>query len=95
MDESDLKVLELDRQKQAERATVIKIALEALSHRLLTLVAMLLSAVATFWCMLQPDYVRVVTTLLLPPLLLLLLVLLLVFEFCLVLNAALLAHGWF
>ena len=64
MDESDLKVLELDRQKQAERATVIKIALEALSHRLLTLVAMLLSAVATFWCMLQPDYVRVVTTLL-------------------------------
>ena len=65
MNESDHQIIEKhERERQEQRETVLKIALDVLSHRSLTLIAMLLNAGAASWCMLNPDWIRAVTALL-------------------------------
>jgi hypothetical protein len=64
MDQSESRILETDDKSRAFRAELLKVGLEALSHRLLTLVAIVLNAGAAAWCMLSPDALRVVTGLL-------------------------------
>lgn len=64
MDESDQLQFERDQQRQERREIVLKIALDVLSHRFLTLIAMLLNAGAAAWCMINPDVLRAVTALL-------------------------------
>ena len=64
MDQAESRILETDDRSRAFRAELLKVGLEALSHRLLTLVALLLNAGAAAWCMLSPDVLRVVTGLL-------------------------------
>lgn len=64
MDQAEHRVLEVDEQSRGMRAAVLHMALEALSHRLLTLVALVLNALSVAWCLLYPDWLRVVTGLL-------------------------------
>lgn len=64
MDESDRLKIEKAEQEQAQRTMVLKIALDVLSYRTLTLIAMLLNAGVAIWCMLYPDALRAVTALL-------------------------------
>lgn len=64
MNESDQLLLETDQAAQSQRALLLKIALDVLSHRSLTLIAMLLNAGAAAWCMINPDWIRAVTALL-------------------------------
>ena len=49
---------------QQQRETVMKIALEALSHRILTLMALFLNAGMGVYCMIYPDALRAVAALL-------------------------------
>ena len=48
----------------APHCGLLKVGLEALSHRLLTLIALILNAIVVAGCMLYPDNLRVVTGLL-------------------------------
>lgn len=64
MDESDRLRIEKDQERQTQRETVMRIALDVLSHRALTLIALILNAGSAGWCMINPDALRVVTALL-------------------------------
>lgn len=64
MDQAEHRVLETDERARSFRAELLKVGLEALSHRMLTLVALVLNAAGAGWCMLNPDILRVVTGLL-------------------------------
>lgn len=58
MDQAESRILETDDRSRAFRAELLKVGLEALSHRLLTLIAMVLTALAVGGCMLYPDWIR-------------------------------------
>lgn len=64
MDQAEQRILETDDKSRAFRAELLKVGLDALSQRMLTLVALLLNAFVAGWCMLYPDVLRVVTGLL-------------------------------
>lgn len=64
MDQAEHRILETDEQSRAFRAELLKVGLDALSHRLLTLISLVLNAIAIAGCMLYPDVLRVVTGLL-------------------------------
>lgn len=64
MDQAESRILETDDRSRAFRAELLKVGLEALSHRLLTLIALILNAIVVAGCMLYPDNLRVVTGLL-------------------------------
>ena len=57
--------MEIERQQTLAvlRQEAMKMALAALSTRLLTLAAMLLNSGAVAWCMINPDVLRVVAAL--------------------------------
>lgn len=61
MDQAEHRVLETDDRSRAFRTEVLKVGLEALSHRILTLIALVLNAFAVAGCMLYPDVLRIVT----------------------------------